>query len=75
MILLDEPIAGLDPSAAADFYETICRINKSGITVIMVSHDVHTSLSVAKHILKIGKCEAAFFGTPQEYELSGEETI
>ena len=75
MILLDEPIAGLDPSAAADFYETICRINKSGITVIMVSHDVHTSLSVAKHILKIGKREVAFFGTPQEYELSGEETI
>ena len=75
MILLDEPIAGLDPSAAADFYETICRINKSGITVIMVSHDVHTSLSVAKHVLKIGKREAAFFGTPQEYELSGEETI
>ncbi len=75
MILLDEPIAGLDPSAAAEFYETICKINKSGITVIMISHDVHASLSVAKHVLKIGRREALFFGTPQEYELSEEGTL
>lgn len=75
MILLDEPIAGLDPSAAADFYEAICKINQSGMAVIMVSHDVHASLSVAKHVLKIGGREAVFFGTPQEYELSGEGTI
>lgn len=70
MILLDEPIAGLDPSAAADFYDMICRINKRGVTVIMVSHDVHSSLSIAKHVLHIGNRGALFFGTPSEYEKS-----
>ena len=41
----------------------------------MISHDVHASLSVAKHVLKIGRREALFFGTPQEYELSEEGTL
>lgn len=70
LLLLDEPVAGLDPAAAADFYEIICKINDSGTAVIMVSHDVHSSLSVAKHVLHIGSKTALFFGTPKEYELT-----
>ena len=69
LILLDEPTACLDPSAAADFYELIMKINQSGIAVIMISHDVHSSLSVAKHILQLGASSVLFYGTPAEYEL------
>lgn len=69
LLLLDEPVSGLDISATADFYESICKINQSGVAVIMVSHDIHTSLSVAKHVLKLGRGGELFFGTPEEYEL------
>ncbi len=69
LLLLDEPVSGLDISATADFYESICKINQSGVAVIMVSHDIHTSLSVAKHVLKLGNGGELFFGTPEEYEL------
>ena len=68
LIVLDEPTAGLDPSATADFYDMICKINKTGIAVIMVSHDVHSSLSVSKHVLKLGSSGVLFYGTPLEYE-------
>ncbi len=67
LILLDEPVSGLDPYATADFYEMICKINQSGIAVVMVSHDIHSSLSVAKHVLELGSKEI-FYGTPLEYE-------
>ena len=68
LILLDEPVSGLAPCAAADFYGMICKINQSGIAVIMVSHDIHSSLSVAKHVLELGSKEI-FYGTPLEYEV------
>lgn len=70
VLLLDEPTSGLDPSKTADFYELICRINAQGTAVIMVSHDVHSSLSVAKHVLHIGNHSALFYGTAHDYELS-----
>ncbi len=68
LLLLDEPVAGLDNAAAADFYEAICKINSSGVAVVMVSHDIHTSLSVAKHVLKLGNGNELFYGTPIDYE-------
>ena len=70
LLLLDEPVSGLDISATADFYEAICKINQSGVAVIMVSHDIHSSLSVAKHVLKLGHGGELFYGTPEEYELN-----
>lgn len=70
VLLLDEPTSGLDPARTAEFYEMICRINEQGTAVIMVSHDVHSALSVAKHVLHIGNHSALFFGTAKDYELS-----
>jgi len=68
LVVLDEPTAGLDPSATADFYDMICKINQKGIAVIMVSHDVHSALSVSKHVLRLGSSGILFYGTPLEYE-------
>ena len=67
LLLLDEPVSGLDPVATKDFYEAITHINENGISVIMVSHDTSHSLSVAKHVLDISGHTAMFFGTKQEY--------
>ncbi len=67
LIILDEPVNGLDPSGKADFYEMILDVNKSGVAVIMISHDVHSSLSVSKHVLKLSEKDF-FYGTPAQYE-------
>lgn len=66
IILLDEPVTGLDPKVTAEFYELIKEINKEGVTVIMVSHDLHAALSYASHILHVGR-EESFMGTKDEY--------
>ena len=51
LILLDEPVAGLDPTATSEFYKIIHRLKDDGITVIMVSHDIHCALAVADKLL------------------------
>ena len=65
VILLDEPVTGLDPKVTLEFYELIKELNQKGVTVIMVSHDLQ-ALSYASHILHIAK-EESFFGTKDEY--------
>ena len=69
MLLLDEPVSGLDPSVTAEMYDLIYKLNKDGITVIMISHDIDAALKYATHILQIGK--DIFFGTRDEYLKSG----
>ncbi len=51
LLLLDEPVSGLDPMVTAELYEFISRINKTGVTVIMVTHDMTAALKYASHIL------------------------
>lgn len=66
LLLLDEPVTGLDPKVTVEFYEMIKDLNKEGITVIMVSHDISATAEYADHILHIDK-ENSFFGTKEEY--------
>ncbi|MDO4419550.1 MAG: ABC transporter ATP-binding protein [Ruminococcus sp.] len=66
LILLDEPTTGLDPIATADFYSLLSELNKEGVTVIMVSHDVTGAMRMSSHILYLGK-EESFFGTTHQY--------
>ena len=70
MLLLDEPVTGLDPKAQNDLYDLIDRLNQSGITIITVSHDVRAALSYASHILHIGAKKQLFFGTAEAYRHS-----
>ena len=65
MLLLDEPVSGLDPNVTAEMYATIEALNNEGITVIMISHDMDAALKYATHILQIGK--DVFFGAKTEY--------
>ncbi|MBR3971840.1 MAG: metal ABC transporter ATP-binding protein [Ruminococcus sp.] len=66
LILLDEPTSALDPLATAEFYSLVKQLNKSGVTVIMVSHDVTAAVRNASHILCLSQ-DAYFFGTTHEY--------
>ena len=65
ILLLDEPIAGLDPEAAADMYKIISELNRSGMTIIMISHDVDEAIKHATHVLHLG--EKIFFGASGDY--------
>ena len=66
MLLLDEPVSGLDPKVTAEMYALIEKLNREdGITVIMISHDIAAAVKYASHILHIG--DAVFFGTKTEY--------
>ena len=75
MLLLDEPVSGLDPLATAEFYRLIRKINREfGITVIMVSHDLRDALDLATHILHM-KQSGAYFGTREAYLQSDEYRV
>jgi zinc transport system ATP-binding protein len=70
LLILDEPVAGLDPKATAEMYEIVRRINKEdGITVIMVSHDVCCAVAQASHVLHLGH-HTRFCGTVEDYRAS-----
>lgn len=66
MLLLDEPVTGLDPIATEEMYSLIKNLNDNGITIIMISHDVDAALKYATHVLHIGK--DVFFGKVGDYD-------
>ena len=65
MLFLDEPVSALDPAAQQEMYDLIENLNKEGITIIMISHDVEAALNYATHVLHIG--ESIFFGTKERF--------
>lgn len=70
VLLLDEPVSGLDPKVTMEMYRLIEELNKKdGITIIMISHDLEAAITYADKILHIG--EEVFCGTNEEYQRSG----
>ena len=81
LLVLDEPVTGLDPKVTMEFYQLIRELNQDGLTIIMVSHDIHAAVKYASHILHVEK-ERSFIGTTREYirsdfwkalEMAGEQ--
>lgn len=71
LLLLDEPVTGLDPVATEEMYELLQHLNRDhGITIIMVSHDIRAALKFSTHILHL-RGSQLFFGKTQNY-LSSE---
>ncbi len=70
LLLLDEPVAGLDPEVTEDMYETINSLNKNGLTIIMITHDINAAITYSSHILHIG--EKIFYGTKNDYLMSAQ---
>ncbi len=69
LLLLDEPVAGLDPAITAQLYRLIDKLHQTGITVVMISHDIPAAVKYATHILHLSR-EPLFFGTASEYAAS-----
>ena len=67
LLILDEPITGLDPAAAQDLYKTLAYLNeKEGMAVVMVTHDLKAALHSARTVLHIGR-DSWFYGTVPDY--------
>lgn len=66
MLLLDEPVAGLDPVVTGEMYELIEQQNKEGITIIMISHDIDCAIKYANKILHV-RDKSEFFSDKQEF--------
>ena len=70
ILMLDEPVTGLDPAASAELYETLTELNKKdGMTIIVISHDIAKTIVPSTKILHIAK-DRYFFGTPAAYMAS-----
>lgn len=68
VIILDEPIAQLDPIAAKEFLQTLRRVNEElGKTVILSEHRLDDMLPIADNVLYLSKAQRRFYGTPEEF--------
>ena len=67
LLILDEPITGLDPAAAQDLYKTLRYLNRQeGMALVMVTHDLTPALRSARTVLHLGR-RGNFYGTVEEY--------
>ena len=67
LLILDEPITGLDPAAIQDFYAMIRRLNREeGVAILMVSHDLRNAVEEAGKILHLQK-HVLFYGAAHDY--------
>ena len=75
ILLLDEPVSGLDSKVTEEMYQIIETLNrKNKITIVMITHNINDSVKYASHIMHIGK--NVFYGTKQEYdELKGDKLL
>ncbi|MDO4853382.1 MAG: ABC transporter ATP-binding protein [Clostridia bacterium] len=65
LLLLDEPVSGLDPVVTSELYQLIESLNREGTTILMISHDIDAAAHFASHVLHIGK--TVFWGTKTQY--------
>ncbi len=69
LLLLDEPVAGLDQGATEEMYRLIHTLHQNGTTIIMVTHDP-AACRYATRVLRLGENEH-FFGSAAEYLTEG----
>lgn len=75
LLLLDEPVSGLDPQGTEELYETVARLHREGVTVLMITHDLAAVARYATAVLKMGE-NPVFYPDAREYVRSlrlGEE--
>lgn len=68
ILLLDEPVTGLDPQTTAEMYAIIHMLNRRGVAIVTVSHDMRGALRDASHVLVMDH-GVSFFGTKADYNV------
>ena len=67
MLLMDEPCQGLSPIMVKEIGETIRSLNESGITILLVEHNVSIALGVADHVYILRNGSIVFEGSPDSF--------
>ncbi len=67
VLIMDEPITGLDPKASGDFYDLIKKLNNDGMTIVMVSHDIKAAIKYGSKVLHV-KADDCFYGNIKSYK-------
>ena len=73
VLVLDEPVAGLDPVAREEFLSLIAELHGAGRAVVMVSHSMDDLARLADRVLVLNEGRLFFLGTPAEVFARGEE--
>lgn len=73
VLVLDEPVAGLDPVAREEFLSLIAELHDAGRAVVMVSHSMDDLARLADRVLVLNEGRLFFLGTPAEVFARGEE--
>lgn len=73
VLVLDEPMAGLDPAARRDFLELIDRLHRDGLTVVMVSHSMDDLANCCDRIVVMNKGAVFAEGTPAQVFAHADE--
>lgn len=66
MLVLDEPVAGLDPAARTEFLQLIDDLHARGLTIVMVSHSMEDIATHCDRVLIMNKGSIVSLGTPRE---------
>ena len=74
LLILDEPVNGVDPNMVMQIYKTLQHLNKEkDLTIVMVSHDIHRAIPYCSKIIEIEKGEVIFNDNPSKYKLGGKK--
>jgi branched-chain amino acid transport system ATP-binding protein len=68
LLLLDEVLAGLNPSEIAEMVETVQRIREQGVTIIMIEHVMHAVMNVSDRMIVLDFGQQIAEGTPEEIQ-------
>ena len=74
ILVLDEPVTGLDPAAASALYGIVQDLNNEGMAIVMVTHDLKNIVNKAGKILHINE-GGYFYGTVDGYMASDYSKI
>lgn len=66
LLVLDEPVTGLDPTAAASLYDNLDKLHEEGVAIVMVTHDIPNAVRHGEYILHIREGDY-FYGTVESY--------
>ena len=75
ILILDEPIAGLDPMGRENFMQLSRDLNETGITILMISHNMDNLAEYAGRVLAMNGGELYLNGTPREVFAQEEKLV
>lgn len=66
LLLLDEPVSGLNDLETQEMIDVVKKINQSGVTVLFIEHDMHFTVNIAQRITVLDYGVKIAEGTPEE---------